>query len=130
MGVGSIGLRVAEIAHHCYRMQVLGFQRRLQGLPGFAEGCALDELLARSRGVVLTCPLTEAMRGLLDARRAGRVRRTTPLLHHPLKALPQVLLTPHAAGLTDESMAAMSEGAADEVLRLLQGQAPLNPVNR
>lgn len=49
---------------------------------------------------------------------------------HPLMALPQVLPTPHAAGLTDESMAAMSEGAADEGLRLLQGQAPLNPVNR
>ena len=167
VGVGSIGLRVAEIAHHGYGMQVLGFQRRLQGLPGFVEGCALDELLARSRGVVLTCPLTEATRGLLDARRIGLMRRDALLVNvsrgaivdeaalvaalqagriagaaldvftqqplppdHPLLALPHVLLTPHAAGLTDESMAAMSEGAADEVLRLLQGQAPLNPVNR
>ena len=48
---------------------------------------------------------------------------------HPLLQLDQVLLTPHAAGLTEESMVRMSEGAADEVLRLLAGERPLNLVN-
>lgn len=167
VGVGSIGLRVAEMAHHGYGMQVLGHQRRLQGLPPWVAACALDELLARSRCVVLTCPLTEATRDLLDARRIGLMRPDALLVNvsrgaivderalvaalqagriagaaldvfteqplrtdHPLLALRNVLLTPHAAGLTDESLAAMSEGAADEVLRLLHGQAPLNQVHR
>ncbi|MCR5869036.1 D-isomer specific 2-hydroxyacid dehydrogenase family protein [Aquincola sp. J276] len=166
VGVGSIGLRVAEIAHHGYRMQVLGHQRRLEGLPAFVEGCALDELLARSRFVVLTCPLTEATRGLLDARRIGLLRRDALLVNvsrgaivdeaalvdalrgqriagaaldvfvqqplpegHALLALPNVLLTPHAAGLTEESMAAMSDGAADEVVRVLRGEGVRNGVN-
>lgn len=48
---------------------------------------------------------------------------------HPLLALDNVLLTPHAAGLTEESMARMSRGAAEEVLRLLAGERPLNLVN-
>lgn len=48
---------------------------------------------------------------------------------HALLALDNVLLTPHAAGLTGESMARMSQGSAHEVLRLLSGQRPLNLVN-
>lgn len=166
VGVGSIGLRVAEIAHHGYRMRVLGHQRRMEGLPAFVGGCALDDLLAQSRFVVLTCPLTEATRGLLDARRLGLMRRDALLVNvsrgaivdegallealreqriagaaldvfaqqplaagHALLGLPNVLLTPHAAGLTEESMAAMSDGAAQEVVRVLRGEPVLHRVN-
>ncbi|MDS1139083.1 NAD(P)-dependent oxidoreductase [Pusillimonas sp. SM2304] len=43
--------------------------------------------------------------------------------------LDRLLLTPHVAGITQSSMARMSRGAADEVLRLLQGQRFVNLVN-
>lgn len=43
--------------------------------------------------------------------------------------LARLLLTPHVAGITQSSMARMSRGAADEVLRLLQGQRFVNLVN-
>ncbi len=166
VGVGEVGTRIAEIAHHGYGMSVLGHQRRLDALPAFVEGSSLDDLLMRSDAVVLACPLTEATRGLLDARRlslmpphavlvniargavvvedalvaALRERRiggaaldvfdTQPLrADHPLLALDNVVLTPHAAGLTRQSMRRMSLGTAEEVRRLLAGQRPRNLVN-
>lgn len=94
------GLRVAQICHFGYRMQVLGHQRRLGALPEFVEGAALD------------------------------VFETQPLpARHPLLTLDNVLLTPHIAGLTAQSMARMSQGTAEEVLRLLAGDRPVNLVN-
>jgi D-3-phosphoglycerate dehydrogenase len=166
VGVGEVGTRIAEIAHHGYGMRVLGHQRRLGALPAFVEGVSLDDLLMRCDAVVLACPLTDATRGLLDARRlslmprhamlvnvargavvvedalvaALRERRiggaaldvfdTQPLrADHPLLALANVLLTPHVAGLTRQSMRCMSLGAAGEVRRLLAGQLPRNLVN-
>lgn len=48
---------------------------------------------------------------------------------HLFLGLDNVLLTPHAAGLTQESTRRMSEGAAHEVLRLLRGERPLNLAN-
>lgn len=166
VGVGEVGLRIAEIAHHGYGMRVLGHQRRLDALPAFVEGAALDDLLARSDAVVLACPLTDATRGLLDARRIALMPRHAVLVNvargavvdeealiaalrerriagaaldvfdsqplrddHPLLALDNVLLTPHAAGLTVQSMKRMSLGTAEEVRRILAGQLPRNLVN-
>jgi D-3-phosphoglycerate dehydrogenase len=166
VGLGEVGTRIAEIAHHGYGMRVLGHQRRLDALPPFVEGVALDDLLVRSDAVVLACPLTDTTRGLLDARRIARMPRHAVLVNvargavvdeaaliaalrerriggaaldvfdsqplradHPLLALDNVLLTPHAAGLTVQSMKRMSLGTAEEVRRLLAGQLPRNLVN-
>jgi D-3-phosphoglycerate dehydrogenase / 2-oxoglutarate reductase len=48
---------------------------------------------------------------------------------HPLFSLENVILTPHLAGMTRESRARMSVAAAEEVLRMLDGQPPRNFVN-
>jgi len=48
---------------------------------------------------------------------------------HPLFALDNVVLTPHLAGMTVESRSRVSEIAADEMLRMLAGEAPFNFVN-
>jgi D-3-phosphoglycerate dehydrogenase len=45
---------------------------------------------------------------------------------HPLLAFDNVLITPHMAGITDESMMRMGIGAAEETLRVLGGGLPLN----
>jgi len=42
---------------------------------------------------------------------------------------PNVLLTPHVAGTTATSMYRMSNGAVDDMLKLLRGEAPSHPVN-
>ncbi len=46
-----------------------------------------------------------------------------------LQACPNLLLTPHTAGITATSSRAMAVGAAEEMLRILRGEAPLNLVN-
>jgi len=47
-----------------------------------------------------------------------------PLLNHP-----QVIATPHYAGTTEESLYRVGMAAVAEVLRVLRGEPPQNPVN-
>ena len=47
----------------------------------------------------------------------------------PLFTLPNVVLTPHAAYYSEESIATVRDFAAREVVRVLTGQLPLSPVN-
>jgi D-3-phosphoglycerate dehydrogenase / 2-oxoglutarate reductase len=75
---------------------------------------------------------------LIDALRSGGIAGAAldvyakqPLAaDSPLMTLENVLLTPHLAGIGAESMRAMSLGTADEALRVLRGEAPVNWVNR
>ena len=74
---------------------------------------------------------------LLDSLRSGRIAGaaldvfdTQPLPDsHPLWQLPQVLLTPHVAGLTEDSMLAMGSQAALAVEHLLRGEVPPHCIN-
>ncbi len=51
-----------------------------------------------------------------------------PKLHPGLAKLPNVVLTPHIASATTEAREAMAEIAAQNVLAVLAGKPPLNPV--
>jgi D-3-phosphoglycerate dehydrogenase len=74
---------------------------------------------------------------LVDALRTGRlggaaldVFAAQPLpAEHPLLSLDNVILTPHMAGITEESMMRMGVGAAEEVIRVLAGNLPKNLCN-
>lgn len=48
---------------------------------------------------------------------------------HPLAGIPNVILTPHVAGVTEEGMMNMAVTAAEDVLRVLRGDPPQFPVN-
>ncbi|WP_207541059.1 hydroxyacid dehydrogenase [Sabulicella rubraurantiaca] len=48
---------------------------------------------------------------------------------HPYMTLPNVLLTPHVAGLSQEAVVRMSTVAAEEVVRILRGEKPRNFIN-
>lgn len=67
---------------------------------------------------------------LSDGRLGGAaldVFSTQPLPpDHPYFAFDNVIVTPHMAGITEESMMRMGTGAAAEVVRILSGQLPLN----
>src|SRR5919201_5144707 len=73
-GVGAIGTRLAKIAHHGFGMRVLGNQRRLDRLPPEAQPTDLDELVAQSDFVVVTCPLTKDTHHLFDHARFARMK--------------------------------------------------------
>jgi D-3-phosphoglycerate dehydrogenase len=74
---------------------------------------------------------------LLAALREGRLGGAALDVHdrQPLTGqeavfdAPNLLLTPHVAGITDTSMRAMSEGAIATLLALLRGERPPNVVN-
>jgi D-3-phosphoglycerate dehydrogenase len=74
---------------------------------------------------------------LLDALRQGRIGGAAldvfdaqPLApDHPLLSFPNVLLTPHVAGLSEEAVVRMSAGAAEEVIRILRGGRPRSLIN-
>lgn len=69
---------------------------------------------------------------LVEALRTGRIGGaaldvfgTQPLpADHPLLSLDTVILTPHMAGITEESMMRMGVGAAEEAIRILAGDLP------
>jgi D-3-phosphoglycerate dehydrogenase len=48
---------------------------------------------------------------------------------NPLFRLDNVIITPHAAYYSEESVRTVREFAASEVVRVLTGQSPLSPVN-
>jgi D-3-phosphoglycerate dehydrogenase len=166
VGIGSVGERVAEICHTAFSMRVLGYQRRLDALPEYIKGIAVDELFHESDFIFLSCPLTPETRHLVNEQRIGLMKPTAFIINaargpvidenalvpalrgrhiggaaldvfdeqplrrnHPFLELDNVVVTPHAAGITQESMRRMSQGAAQEVLRLLAGEKPQNLVN-
>ena len=166
VGVGNIGRHLATICHHGFGMRVTGYQRRIDSLPAFVKGVALDRIFSDSDYLALCCPLTPETRHLADARRialmqphafivnvargavidqaalvvalrAGRIAgavldvyETQPLPgDDPLLSLANTVLTPHIAGLSVESMRRMSVIAAEDTLRILAGEKPVNFIN-
>ncbi len=81
VGVGAIGGEVARMCHFGLGMTVLGNRRRLSDLPAHVAPAALDELLAASDFVVLSCPLTDETKGLMSAKRIGLMKRSAFLVN-------------------------------------------------
>ncbi len=88
-------------------------------------------LINVARGPIIDTPaLIAALRENRLAGAALDVFDTQPLpADSPLWALPNVILTPHVAGITEDSMRRMGEVTADEVLRILANGMPLNFCN-
>jgi D-3-phosphoglycerate dehydrogenase len=75
-----------------------------------------------------------AVRDALDAGRlwgyaADVFELEPPPADHPLIGRDDVMLTPHSAAQTIESLQNMAVGVATDVVGVLHGQAPINPVN-
>jgi D-3-phosphoglycerate dehydrogenase len=51
-----------------------------------------------------------------------------PRKDHPLIGLDNVILSPHIGGSTSEATSRGERGAAEEVVRVLEGKRPHNPV--
>ena len=55
-------------------------------------------------------------------------REEPPAPGNPLLERDDVILTPHSGADTEEARAAMGRGALDNLLAVLDGRAPLHPV--
>ena len=88
-------------------------------------------LINVARGpVVVESALVEALQSGHLAGAALDVFDTIPILEaHPYWQMEQVIITPHVAGITEDSMLAMGRGAALAVERLLRGEVPPNCIN-
>jgi D-3-phosphoglycerate dehydrogenase len=88
-------------------------------------------LINTSRGPVVD---EAAVAAALDAGRlwgyGGDVfAQEPPPPGHPLIGRPDVMLTPHSAAQTDEGLRNMATMVAEDVVAVLRGHPPLNPVN-
>lgn len=106
--------------------------RNLMGVDQFAAMKRGAILVNTSRGGVVD---QEALvMALRDGRIGGAALDVTvpePLpLDHPLYSFPNVVITPHIASASVATRARMAEMAAANVLAVLEGRDPPNPVNR
>ena len=105
-----------------------------RGLIGAAELALMKPgafLINVARGpVVQEVALIDALQSARLAGAALDVFDTIPLRDdHPYWALENVLITPHVAGITDDSMRAMGQGAVRAVEHLLRGEVPPHCIN-
>lgn len=163
VGFGSIGQHVARMAQSLGMSVLLHDPHAREAIARFGEDCErdLDSLVAEADIISLHCPLTNATRDLLDARRFGLMKRNAlvvntargalineaalatallegriagagldsfavepPAPDSPLWALPNLIATPHIAGVTAGSAKTMAEIAARHVIAVLDGEEP------
>lgn len=166
LGTGNIGRRVAAMARYGFGCNVIAQTRTPANLPDGIEHVSLDQLLARSDILALTCPLTSETQGIIDRTAIAKMKPGAILINvsrgpvtdevalaealasghlrgaaidvfcqqplppdHPFFALRNVILTPHMAGITEESMLRLGQGVVAETRRILAGEKPQNFCN-
>jgi D-3-phosphoglycerate dehydrogenase len=86
-------------------------------------------LVNTSRGPIIDeAALVEALKNKTIKGAALDVFENEPALTPGLAGLDNVIITPHIASATEETRSKMSEIAADNIIAVLDGQTPLNPV--
>ncbi len=116
----SIHAPLTEETRHMLDARAMARMRREAVIVNTARGAIVD-----------TAALAEA---LTEGRLAGAgldVFESEPLpADHPLRSAPNVILQPHAAWYSEESVLELQRSAAEEVARVLRGEPMRNPVNR
>jgi D-3-phosphoglycerate dehydrogenase len=114
----TLHLPLNKETHHLVGAKQLGLMKKSAFLLNLARGGVVDE------DALLEC--------LCEKRIAGAaidvMESEPPRKDHPFFALDNVLMTPHLGGSSRESQKRGEMGAAEEVVRVLQGDRPLNPV--
>jgi D-3-phosphoglycerate dehydrogenase / 2-oxoglutarate reductase len=166
LGVGAVGEAVARICRFGLQMQVVGHRPSPRPMPDFVRRVSIEELFTAADVVVLSCPLNDQTRGLVDARLLGCMKPSALLVNvsrgavvdeaamiaaltqgriggaaldvfakqplasdSPLLQLPNVILSAHMAGITQDSMRRMGEVVAAQAFQLLDGNLPTHFIN-
>lgn len=138
--IGRLGAtRVADLTDLCRRADVLSIHT--PALPATRDLIGADELAALPDGATVIntarghCLDLDALVAELETGRLFAVVDVTDPVEpvpedHPLRTLPNAVLTPHLAGSQGTELGRMSEWVIDEVERHVQGRAPRNRVTR
>lgn len=57
------------------------------------------------------------------------MEKEPPAADNPLRGLPNVIITPHIAGSTHQVLTVLARTCCEDIVRVLQGERPLHPVN-
>ena len=148
VGLGAIGQAVAKMCHFGFGMSVSGYRPSGRASLDFIEVTSLEQVLAQADFVVLACPLNDSTKGLISRALLGKMKASAYLINvaragaaldvftqqplpveSPLYGMENVLLSPHMAGVTDDSLRAMGSSVARQARQILGGQLPDHLVN-
>ena len=167
IGLGRIGMRLAEMAHGMLNMDILAYDPFRKEVPTWvrmvsdvneiyreADFVSLNVLATKETENMIgstqlalmkpTAYLINASRGelvdeaaLIEALKEGKIagaatdvfKEEPPQLSNPLLTAPNLIITPHVAGVADEAVEKISIGAAQAVADMAQGRRPSNIVN-
>ncbi len=113
----SIHLPLTDSTRHLFDQNVFAQMKPSALLINTARGLIVDE-----------AALAAALKDNVIAGAALDVFEAEPAVHPDLLPLSNIILTPHIASATVEAREAMSLIAANNIIAVLSGQAPLNPV--
>lgn len=81
IGLGNIGTRTAEL-FHAFGATVLAQSRtKHANAPAWIEQVSQEDLLSRSDIVVLHCPLNDSTRGMINAEKIARMKKSAMLVN-------------------------------------------------
>jgi phosphoglycerate dehydrogenase-like enzyme len=114
----SLHLPATDATRHLFNADTFAKMRRGSILINGARGALVDT----------NALLSALTTGYLGGAAMDGVDQEPLPTDHPLLLRDDVILTPHSAALTQEALYNMGQMVADEVERVLQGQAPLNRI--
>ncbi len=116
----SIHAPLTEKTHHLFDAEAFRRMKREAVLINTARGPLIDE-----------AALTEALDAGEIAGAGLDVAETEPLpANSPLRGRDNVILTPHAAFYSEDALLDLQTRVAEDVVRVLSGEAPHYPANR
>jgi D-3-phosphoglycerate dehydrogenase len=114
----SIHTPLMPATHHMFNADAFKRMKPTAYIINTARGPIIDE-----------AALAEALDKKEIAGAALDVMEKEPTTSSPLFGRDNVIITPHSSFYSDESLVDLQTKAAEEVVRVLTGQAPKNPVN-
>lgn len=121
IGLGKIGTRTAEL-FHAFGMNILAHSRHVHAdAPSFIHQTTLEEVLAGSDYLILTCPLTEETRHMINAEALRLMKHSAVIIN-----------VARGAVIDSEALcdAIEKEQIAGAVLDVFANEPPLDPDDR